>query len=120
MIEVTLKQDVVMTGHRIEGEIRWMSDAPKRILVAAEWQATAFHGTKRGVGRSMVVTPRTGEHQGAFPVRMLIPHEGPASFDGQLIQIRWTLWVRIERPGLDEFANCDFRVVPGRASRLQN
>ena len=117
MIELALKTDEVMTGHRFEGEIRWSSDAATRVIAAAEWQAVAFHGTKRGVGRATAYVPKRGENHGAFPVRMLIPHEGPMSYEGEVIQIRWSLWVRIERAGPDEFAKVDFRVVPRKLGR---
>lgn len=114
MIEITLDSESVMSGGFLAGNVRWSSDAVHRIVVSAEWHAAAFNGTKQRAARAVAYTPRGGERQGAFPVRLLIPHEGPVSFDGQLIEIGWSLTVRIERRGLDEIAERAFRVVPRR------
>jgi hypothetical protein len=116
VIEIAIETPEVMTGHFLTANVRWQSEKAGRILVAAEWASAAMNGTRRGVGRSIAHVPQRGEQSGSFPVRLLIPHEGPLSFSGEVLQIAWTLWARIERPGADEFAHVEFRVIPRRAA----
>lgn len=119
MIEIMLETDTVMTGHFLAAEIRWSAAEPhpvRRIVVAAEWKAVAFNGTKHGVGRATAHVPVRGEREGTFPVQLLIPHEGPVTFRGEVLTIEWNLWARIDRPGPDEFSHLGFRVVPRRVT----
>jgi hypothetical protein len=119
MIGVTLGSDTVMAGHFLTAEVQWSSDAShpaRRILVSAAWETSAFNGTRRGVARSIAHVAGRGENQGRFPVRLLIPHEGPVSFKGEVLTIEWKLWARIDRPGIDEVADVGFRVIPLRAT----
>ncbi len=115
MIEIALDSDAVMTGHFVSAHVRWRVDQERparRIIVSAQWDAEAFNGKVRGVGRSMQHVPRGNERQGAFPVRLLIPHEGPTSFQGEVITIAWNLWAHLDHPSHNEFAHALFRVTP--------
>ena len=55
--------------------------------------------------------PKPDDRAAAFPFRLMVPHAGPVSFEGELITIAWNVKVRIDQMGFDEFAEKPFRVT---------
>ena len=115
MIEIDIDRDVVQTGAFVTGHVRWAGDARvNRIIIAAHWETRGEGNRVWGVARSVVFAPKTGVHEAKVPFRLMIPHAGPISFEGSLITIVWSIKVRIDQSGLDEFAESAFRVEPRR------
>ena len=113
MIELTLEAPSVHAGQVLTAHVRWRGDRqPSRIIVAAQWETAGEGNRAWGVGRSVVIVPREGEHAAAMPVRLLIPHEGPVSFSGSLLSIIWKVKARVDQPGRDELAEIAFHVAP--------
>ncbi|MEK6373910.1 MAG: hypothetical protein AABO58_14585 [Acidobacteriota bacterium] len=111
MISIRIDDDTVTAGEFVTGRIFWSAEGdrrPRRIIASAVWE-TAGQGNKvRGVGRAMEYEPR--EAEATFSFRLLIPHEGPITFKGELVAVVWKLKVRVEQPGFDEFEESEFRV----------
>ena len=112
MISIKIDDDAVMAGEFVAGRVFWSGDRAGRIIVAAVWETLGQANKARGVGRAMEHLPRGAEE--TFPFRLLIPHEGPITFKGELTGIVWRLKVRVDQPGFDEFAEVEFRVEPRR------
>ena len=121
MIGIALHEPAVAAGGFLTATVRWIADGdrqPRRIIVAAEWQTDGAGDPVRGVGRSAVFQPK--EREEVFGVRFLIPHEGPLSYDGELLKIVWKLRVRVDRFGVDEIEEVLFRVEPRPVHRGQS
>jgi hypothetical protein len=111
VIEIGIDDDSIPVGGFLTGRIRWESDkgkTPKRIVVAAEWQTKGKGDPAHGVGRATQIEPDATS--GTISLRPKIPHEGPITYEGQLLEIEWKLRVRIDQPGFDEFGEAPFRV----------
>ena len=115
MISVKIDDDMVMAGEFLTGRVYWSGRRPRRIIVAAVWETEGEANRVRGVGRAMEHVPRGAEE--TFPFRLLIPHEGPITFNGELVSVVWKLKVRVDQRGLDEFEELALRVTAGRRSR---
>ncbi|HSP16639.1 MAG TPA: hypothetical protein VLV78_17975 [Thermoanaerobaculia bacterium] len=113
MINVVLDHDVVQAGGFLGAKIHWSGDRPvRRIIAAAQWETDGEGNRVWGVGRSTVIDTRGFSGSAIYPVRLMIPHEGPVSFRGTLTAIVWKLRVQIDQPGFDEFGEAEFRVEP--------
>ncbi|MGZ7080092.1 MAG: hypothetical protein ACXVJT_11810 [Thermoanaerobaculia bacterium] len=113
MIEIAIDQNTVEAGDFLIARIHWAGDRRvNRIIAAAQWETAGKGNRVWGVGRSRVFVPNRGAHEATFPVRLMIPHEGPVSFEGTLIAIAWTLKVRVDQSGIDEYEEAPFRVEP--------
>lgn len=112
MISIKLDNDAVMAGEVVTGRVFWSGDRARRIIVAAVWETVGEANKVRGVGRAMEHVPRGSEE--TFPFRLLIPHEGPITFKGELTGVVWKLKVRVDQPGFDEFEELELRVEPRR------
>jgi hypothetical protein len=118
VINIKIDDDTVAAGEVITGRVYWSAEGgrrPRRILVAAVWETAGEANKVRGVARAMEHVPRGAE--ATFPFRLLIPHEGPITFKGELVSVVWKLKVRADQPGFDEFEESEFGVTPGRRSR---
>jgi hypothetical protein len=115
VISIKIDDDAVMAGEFVTGRVFWSGDRARRIIVAAVWETLGEANKARGVGRATEHVPRGAEE--TFPFRLLIPHEGPITFKGELTGIVWKLKVRVDQPGFDEFAEAEFRVTAGRRPR---
>jgi len=119
VIDIDLEEPEVATGGFLSARVRWSSDKerqPRRIVIVAEWETGGAGDRVRGVGRSKQFVPPANRHGGELRVRLLIPHEGPVSFEGQAVSIAWKLWVRIDQWGVDEVSHAEFRVHARRRS----
>ena len=117
MIAIALENATISTGNVLKGSVQWKADAdrrPRRIIIAAEWETEGFGKKDKGRARAVAVTPGRNEREASFPVRFMIPYEGPVTFEGTLIKLRWILRVRVDQFGFDEFAEKEFRVEPRR------
>lgn len=113
MIAIALDTDLVEAGQFLTGKIHWTGDevsGATRIIAAAEWRTDGAGNIASGVGRATHFVVRENQRDGVFPFRFLIPHEGPVSFEGELITMAWKLRVRVEGKGFDEFGEAEFRV----------
>ena len=116
MIEIELEKATVEAGEFVRAKIRWAREGervPSRIIADVAWRTDGPGNIAAGIARATQVPMRKFEREGVYPVRLLIPHEGPISFEGELISLSWKLRVRVDQSGFDEFAEADFRVVPG-------
>ena len=116
MISIKLDVDTLMVGDFIAGRVHWAGHdrRPRRIIAAAVWETAGAGNPVRGVGRAMEFVPRRDQRDATFPFRLLIPHEGPLSFNGQLTGIIWKLRVHVDQPGFDEFGESVFHVQARR------
>lgn len=115
MISIKLDRDVVAAGEFITGRVFWSAEKgsrARRIIAAAVWETEGKANPVRGVGRAVEHIPAGAEAM--FPFRLLIPHEGPITFKGELTGIVWKLRVRVAQRGFDEFHEEVFRVEPRR------
>jgi hypothetical protein len=115
VIHISIDQVNVATGDFVSGRVHWTADGvrrPRRIIAAAVWETAGSGNPRRGVGRAMQFVPRRDQRDATFPFRLMIPHEGPVTFAGQLLAIVWKVRVRVDQVGLDEFAESEFHVEP--------
>ena len=117
MIGIELQKETVEAGDFITARIHWVREGAgrsvTRILADVAWRTGGEGNVASGVARVTQVPVRKHQPDGVFPVRLLIPYEGPISFEGELISLSWRLRVRVDQSGFDEFAEAEFRVVPG-------
>ena len=114
MIGIELEKDTVEAGEFVTAKIHWLGERePSRIIADVAWRTDGPGNIASGVARATQVFMHRHQREGVFPVRLLIPYEGPISFEGELISVSWKLRVRVDQSGFDEFAEADFRVVPG-------
>ncbi len=114
MIAIDIDRQSVAAGEFVTGHVRWGADDDRRarqILVALEWRTDGAGNQVHGVSRAMRFVPRPGDRAAAFPFRLMAPHQGPVSFEGELITVSWFVKVRVDRPGFDEFGDKPFRVT---------
>ena len=113
MIEIRLDEAIVEAGSPLSGEVRWRQEGRRvsRFLVAAEWRTDGFGNIATGVGRSKSFEVVGFQTEGVIRFRLLVPYEGPISFEGELVTVVWKLYARAELTGFDEVAEADFRVV---------
>jgi hypothetical protein len=111
VIKVALEDDSVQTGGFLTAKIHWSGDRPvRRIIAAAQWETNGAGNRTWGVGRATIIDTKGYSGAAIYPVRLMIPHEGPITFKGSLTGIIWKLKVQVDQPGLDEFAEAEFRV----------
>ena len=113
MIGIVLEKDEVEAGEFLTGTVQWGVDRDRtvtQIFVIAEWRTEGRGNRAHGLSRAMRVPIARGRREGTFPFRLLIPHEGPVTFAGELIQLGWTVRAYVDRKGIDEQAVAEFRV----------
>ena len=119
MISFVLDSASVSAGEVISGRVRWIADgalAVRKIVVAAEWETYGFGNRASGVGRGTTQNVAKNARDATIPFRFLIPHEGPVTFEGELVKIRWKIRVRVDQLGFDELGEAEFKVEPRRRS----
>ena len=114
MISIKLDAETLEAGAFVTGRVFWSDGErrPRRVIISAAWETVGEGNRMRGVARAMEFVPRAAE--ATIPFRLMIPHEGPITFRGQLTGIVWKLRVRVDQRGFDEFDEAEFRVVPRR------
>jgi hypothetical protein len=118
VIGLVLDNDRLETGEFLTGEVHWSAEddrTVRRIVVAAEWETSGAGNIASGVARSKIFRIPDGSLEAKFTLRLLIPYEGPVSFDGELITMRWMLRAKVDQSGFDEHAESGFTVVPRKA-----
>ena len=113
MIRIKLDRETWTTGEFVTGRVFWSGETDhrqRRIIAAAVWETDGAGNPARGLGRAMAFATRDAD--ATFSFRLLVPHEGPVSYRGQLTGIIWKLRVRVEQPGFDEFEELTFQVIP--------
>ena len=113
MIEVSIDRATVAAGEFVTGSIHWKGEAGKvcnRIVAAAQWITDGEGNIAWGVGRSTQFALPANQREGKLPFRLLIPYEGPISFEGELITLEWKVIVRLDQSGVDELGEAGFRV----------
>lgn len=117
MIGIAIDQPILGAGEFLTGTIHWVAEGnhrASRIIARAEWETGGEGNRACGVGRATQWVVKDAQRDGVFPLRMLIPYEGPITFEGELITLIWKLKVRVDRRGFDEFSEVEFRVEPRR------
>lgn len=117
MILIQFDSGTVAAGSFLSGDVTWRPDedddpAPREIVVSAEWDIEGSGYPTSGRARSTRFTPAGDGREFKFPFRLLIPYDGPISFEGELMKVVWTLNVRADKRGLDERTEVEFRVEP--------
>jgi hypothetical protein len=114
VIGIALDRQTVEAGEFLTGAIQWAVDGERsirQVIVIAEWKTAGEGNCANGISRIVVLPVATGRREGSIPFRILIPHEGPVSFSGELVSVGWQLRAHVDRRGLDESANTPFAVV---------
>jgi hypothetical protein len=115
LIGIVLDRDVVEAGAFLTGTLQWIEEAgrpARRLFAVLEWRTDGQGNRARGIGRVAQIAVAPGQHEGSFPVRLLVPYEGPISFEGHLISIHWCLRVSVDQRGADDHLEAEFKVVP--------
>ena len=115
MIGIVLDRDVVETGSLLTGTLQWIGQAgrpARRLFAVLAWRTDGQGNIARGIGRVAEIAIAPGQREGGFPLRLLVPYEGPISFEGHLLSIHWSLRVSVDQRGLDDHLETEFRVVP--------
>ena len=97
MIRIKLDRETWTTGEFVTGRVFWSGETDhrqRRIIAAAVWETDGAGNPARGLGRAMAFATRDAD--ATFSFRLLVPHEGPVSYKGQLTGIIWKLRVRVE------------------------
>jgi len=122
VIVIDVDQQAVAAGDFVTGHVRWGSDDDRRarqILVGLEWRTEGAGNRAHGVRRATRFVPKPDDRAAAFPFRLMVPHEGPVTFDGELISIAWHVRVRVDQVGFDEVAERPFRVNLRRVPQVR-
>lgn len=121
MISIVIDDPTLAVGEFLTGRVRWTCDddgAARAIEVLAQWESSGGGNVTYGVARSMRIRLSRDQRTAEVPVRLLIPHEGPITFRGELVTITWKLHVRIDRLGPNEHAHRVFTVKPRKVPSL--
>lgn len=117
MIGIALDREVVEAGEFLTGTVHWVADGdrvPRQLIAVAEWCTDGQGNRAHGIGRFAIFPLQRGVKEASFPLRLLIPYEGPVTFTGELVSVDWTLKVRVDQSGPDEAIESGFRVIPRR------
>jgi hypothetical protein len=115
MISIVIDDATLTVGELLTGRVRWTCDddrGARAIEVLAQWESSGGSTVTYGVARSTRVRLPRDQRTAEVPIRLLIPHEGPITFRGELVTITWKLHVRIDRLGPNEHAHRVFTVNP--------
>ena len=113
MIGIALDRTTVEAGEFLTGTVQWSGEpdrAARLVIAAAYWRTDGAGNVAHGLGRVAQFKVPAGQRDATLPLRMLIPHEGPVSFQGELIAVEWKLHVRVDQRGIDEQIETGFRV----------
>jgi hypothetical protein len=117
VIEVTVAPDPVPVGGRATARVAWTAvdvAAARGVLMTAGWR-TEGRGDEDGeVVEEIVVVPGPGGSPPAgATLTFTVPADGPVSYDGRLLRIRWEIAVHVDvARGRDRVHTHPFRVVP--------
>ena len=120
MIALVLDRDAVAAGSFLTGTLQWTGAGrpARRLFAVLEWRTDGEANVARGIGRGVQIPIVPGQREGNFPLRLLVPYEGPVSYEGTLLSIRWFLRVRVDQRGVDDQVEMEVKVVPrGMSSR---
>lgn len=115
MIAIVLDRDAVEAGSFLTGTLQWTGEAgrpARRFHAVLEWRTDGEGNTARGIGRGLQIAIAPGQREGNFSLRLLVPYEGPVSFEGTLLSIHWFLRVRVDQRGIDDQLEMEVKVVP--------
>lgn len=113
MIGIALDRTTVEAGEFLTGGIQWSGEpdrAVRMVIAAAYWRTDGAGNIAHGLGRVTQFKVPAGQRDATFPLRLLIPYEGPVSFQGELIAVEWKLHVRVDQRGIDEQIETEFWV----------
>lgn len=116
MITISLDRDIARSGEEVSGHAAWSSDGrpPKAVTIALRWYTEGRGNQDRAVAAEMEVDlegPAAGLTSTAF--RLRTPKDGPLSYDGMMIRVRWEVAVELSIPwGKDETETAELWVLP--------
>ncbi|MDQ6802027.1 MAG: hypothetical protein M3041_14465 [Acidobacteriota bacterium] len=116
MIGIILNQTSVAVGNALEGQLCWRADdrrLPDQLSVAIEWELNTEQPRRLfGVARHLTWNA-PADHEVTLPFRLLIPLEGPISYAGKMLSVRWTIKAAaVMRYATDETVESEIEVIP--------
>lgn len=121
MITIQLDETTVSPGARVKGSAVWTPDrqvSPRELRISAEWRTEGRGSTSSGKGGELrfPAGPQGFMPPVQLPFELVLPPDGPLSYDGKLIRVIWELVVRVDLPwASDEVARQTLQVVPRQA-----
>lgn len=124
MITVMFSQNGPLpVGERVQGQVIWTPERakqPRGIKIMLGWRTEGRGSTDRRVVSE--VTMPVGQMSVGLPVQLpfdlMLPPEGPVSYNGNLLRIIWEVRVEIDEPwAINEKAAAPFVVVPRWANQ---
>jgi hypothetical protein len=104
MIGINLDSETIAVGSILTGHIYWSADAgqkPKRFTATMEWgMDTELPRRYYGVARELTWSLPPDRVEATLPFRMLVPFEGPISYQGKKLKVYWKLKVKATFLGL--------------------
>lgn len=98
MIAIDVLTDVVECGETVRGVVRW---APEEKMPRGIDVELTYHTEGRGdLDRKVVARARhdivEGEGAGELPFELVVPVDGPISYDGRLMRVIWTVTASLD------------------------
>ncbi len=105
-LTITLDRTAFEPGEALCGSYRLLRSAPSRleeVEIAVGWHSEGKGIAARGVAHSEVQRPEDGvlDADGRGTFSAVLP-ASPLSYEGELIQIRWTVRVRASSPSWED------------------
>ncbi|MBE9140278.1 hypothetical protein IQ254_24275 [Nodosilinea sp. LEGE 07088] len=104
MIDVSFTQTQLMVGSPLSGTVNWQwtnDPRPEKLRISMYWYTTGRGTLNREVAQSLVVNAEQFSHRDhtSIPFSLLIPHQGPVSYDGFLFRLIWELGIYTHTAG---------------------
>lgn len=100
MIWITVEPADVTVGQQVRGHVEWQADkTPQALDIRLRWVTAGRGTTDSGVAASHTAGPdQPGGLPPAVPFAFTVPVEGPCTYDGRLLRIRWEVHARLRLP----------------------
>lgn len=116
MITLAIDRDHVSTGEFLTGSVHWSAAATerlRRVTVRIEWETRGHGNDVYCAAREVRWECEERDVEKSFPLRMLVPHEGPVTYSGFILNIGWkVIATAVIRGGDDECAEVELTVTP--------
>lgn len=113
-IQLQLESGEVTVGQQVRARVSWQhQSSPASLRVELQWFTEGRGDTDVGTVDQLVLSADQGPIPPVVEAALTVPMAGPASYDGQLIRIRWRVRARLDlRWKLDPTAEAHLVVLP--------
>ena len=97
MISVSVDRRELIVGQQVRVQGSWQADRqPKAVKVELRWQTEGRGTTDHRVADGVRFEDQGAGLQPVFETVLTVPREGPVSYQGSLIRVRWMVRVSLE------------------------